>query len=85
MRPIEYIEYRLLWFDKPSNCREAPKSWSWAIYAGQDGSVIAYDPNPTGKRDSWRQLRQTWDETGYWKVSVGRNRDAQLKAHRGCC
>ncbi len=45
-----------------------PTNWSWAVYAGDNGSVLAYQP----EKHKWMQLLQTRDENGYWYVSIRR-------------
>ena len=77
----QLIEYRLLWFEKQHGHKETPKSWAWAVYAGQDGSTIAYKPEQPSC--PWCQLRQTWDE-GYWLVNIEllRGRKTPQRVHR---
>jgi hypothetical protein len=61
--------------------RSTQKNWSWAVFSGDDGSVLALQPIPPSRgnrslkqdRRQWIQLKQTRDKShGYWSVNIAR-------------
>src|SRR5947207_162394 len=78
MPDSETIEFRLLNTRLPTSF--GCDRWGALVYAGEDGSFISYSAR--GFDHIWTRLRQTRNDTKYWRVSIpcttGIGRDAQL-------
>ena len=42
--------------------------WAWKVYAGKDGSILVFKPER--RHHKWVRLNQTWNENGYWVVTI---------------
>lgn len=96
-RPERPVTYRLLGRTEQHTYRWSGKEdqscWDMLVYAGSDGSILAYQPIPPrgGNRANrqnsmqWIQLKQArTKDHGYWKVSISQSgkKVAQPHVHR---